>query len=135
MRNTIAAVVLSGLSGNASAEWVAGVNYSNYDPDAVDLDLGVLSGSLGYRFDLGEGVLIVPEGRAGFGVVDDSAGGVNVEIDQAYVFTLRGEYDFGNGVYIYVAPSYGYIEATAQGFGVSVTDDTDDFGMGGGAGY
>ena len=57
------------------------------------------------------------------------------ELDSFLAFSLRGQYDFQSGLYLYAAPSYARAEFTASAGGVSVSEDDWEFGIGGGAGY
>ena len=121
----------------ASAQWVAGGGYLNLsdDEDGVDVSLGGIYGSLGYLIE-GEGNFnFLPEIRLGVGISDDTVFGIDIELDTFFALSLRGQYDFESGLYLYAAPSYGRAEFTASAGGVSVSDDDWEFGFGGGAGY
>ncbi|MEL6448653.1 MAG: outer membrane beta-barrel protein [Pseudomonadota bacterium] len=123
----------------ASAQWVVGGGYLNLsdDDDGIDVSLGAVYGSLGYIIE-GEGQFsFIPEVRVGFGVSDDTNSGVDVELDTFFALSLRGQYDFESGLYLYAAPSYARAEFTATSplFSGSVSEDDWEFGIGGGAGY
>lgn len=125
--------------------WVAGVSYMNLsdETDGVDISVGGVVGSLGYQFKSGENFYLVPEVRLGTGVSSDSflfSGiGVEVELDSFTALSLRGQFEFDNGLYLYAAPTYANAEFTtslsAVGLKESVTEDSWEFGVGGGVGY
>ncbi|MGL4939209.1 outer membrane protein [Shewanella sp.] len=125
--------------------WVAGVSYMNLsdESDGVDISVGGVAGSLGYQFKSGENFYLVPEVRLGTGVGSDSFSlsgiDVEVELDTFIALSLRGQFEFDNGVYLYAAPTYANAEFTAKAsyFGqtASSTEDSWEFGVGGGVGY
>lgn len=137
MKNSLIALALLLFSLPASAQWVAGGGYINLsdDEDGVDVSLGGIYGSIGYVIE-GEGEFyFLPEVRLGLGISDDTVFGVDVELDSFLAFSVRGQYDFESGLYLYAAPSYARAEFTASAGGLSVSDDDWEFGFGGGAGY
>ncbi len=126
------------LSFGAHAQWTAGVSYTDASID--DFKLGAIVASIGYRFPITDTFALVPEVRAGFGVGDDTRniGGVLVtaEVDTLYGFSNRFQYEFPDTNFVmFGVASYVNYEFTAKGNGVSVSDDTWEFGYGGGAGY
>lgn len=137
-KRALLAAALVSVSMSASANWVLGVGYSNLSDseDDIDISLGAIVASAGYKYAINEAFTLVPELRYGIGVSDDEVFGVNIELDSFYAFTLRGEFDVSENVYAYVAPSYGKLEMTASAGGFSESDSTDwEFGFGGGLGY
>ncbi|MDX1492390.1 MAG: hypothetical protein R3332_14005 [Pseudohongiellaceae bacterium] len=79
--------------------------------DDVDLDLGVVTATLGYKFSSEtSNFSLTPELRVGVGAGDDTFSGVTFEIDQTYGLNVRGQWDFSNNTYFFVAPSYMNLE-------------------------
>ncbi|MDH1627182.1 outer membrane protein [Shewanella xiamenensis] len=126
-------------------QWVAGVSYMNLADESNGLDISVdgIAGSLGYQFKSGENFYLVPELRFGTGVGSDSfsVSGINVEVelDSFTALSVRVQFEFDNGLYLYVAPSYANAEFTASasfmGQSATSTEDSWEFGVGGGVGY
>ncbi len=124
-----------------STNWVGGISYMNLSED--DISLGGIVGSLGYKIKSGDNFYIIPEVRIGTGISDDSFSelgvDVDVELDHFLALSLRGQFEFDNGVYLFAAPTYANAKFTAsasQGSqSASVTDDSWELGIGGGAGY
>lgn len=114
---------------------VGGVNYSRIsDEDAgVSVDLSALSGSIGYSFDTSTAFRIVPEARVGFGISDDTVSGVKVKLESFYGIDVRGE--FGDTLYGFIVPSYTNYRTKATFGGLSASDNSWEFGIGGGVGY
>ena len=137
MKRLLTAIAFLAFSIPASAQWVAGGGYLNLsdDDDGIDVDVGGIYGSLGYLIE-GEGNFsFLPEIRLGVGVSDDSVLGFDVELDSFFALSLRGQYDFESGLYLFAAPSYARAEFTVSSGGFSDSDDDWEFGIGGGAGY
>lgn len=137
MKNFLIALSFLFISIPASAQWVAGGGYLNVSDDdgGVDVSLGGLYGSVGYVIESEGNFYFLPEVRLGVGISDDTVFGVDVELDTFFALSVRGQYDFDSGLYLYAAPSYARAEFTASSGGVSVSDDDWEFGIGGGAGY
>lgn len=128
---TASAIVLA--SSSAMAEWTGGIAYSQMSDD--DLDFGLLIGSVGYEIK-GEGNFkFVPELRYGVSVDNDMIEGVELKINRFLSLSVRGEYDFKNGAYAFIAPSYTNAELEASANGFSASDDASEFGIGTGLGY
>jgi opacity protein-like surface antigen len=152
--NSIALTLLS-LSLTASANWQVGggfANLSNDIGDGDDLSLNVLYGSASYKIESSyKDFSFVPELRIGTGVGDDSVtdsftfynGYNNVHIDNKIKFEVkslialsaRAQYEFSNGAYVYVMPSYANLDIKASSHGESFSDDNWEFGIGTGVGY
>ncbi len=137
MKRFLLATIILFFSIPASAQWVAGGGYINLSDseDGVSVDLGGIYGSLAYVIEAEGNLTFMPELRLGLGVSDDTISGVKVELDNFFAFSVRGQFDFDSGVYLYAAPSYARAELTASAFGLSVSDDDWEFGFGGGFGY
>ena len=112
LKKALLAAALVSVSMSASANWVLGVGYSNLSDseDDIDISLGAIVASAGYKYAINEAFTLVPELRYGIGVSDDEVFGVDIELDSFYAFTLRGEFDVSENVYAYVAPSYGKLD-------------------------
>ncbi len=137
MKRLLTAMAFLAFSIPASAQWVAGGGYVNLsdDDDGIDVDVGAIYGSLGYLIE-GEGNFsFLPEIRLGIGISDDTVFGVDVELDSFFALSVRGQYDFDSGLYLFAAPSYARAEFTASSGGISASEDDWEFGIGGGAGY
>ena len=120
----------------ASAQWTVGGGYANYSEEDGDLELslGGVYGSAGYKYENGQ-ISFIPEIRIGVGVADDSVEGINVEIDSFLALSLRGQYEVTKDFSVFLQPSYGRLELTANFNGQSVSDDEWEFGFGGGAAF
>lgn len=137
--------MIAGTSFSSLANWVGGVSYINLseEDDGLEISLGGISGSLGYKIDSDNNFYFMPEVRIGTGISDDSVSilgvDVDVEMDSFIALSVRGQYELDNGVYLFAAPSYANVELTAkaslEGQSASETEDSWEFGIGGGLGY
>lgn len=144
-KKTALAILIAGSSFSSFANWVGGVSYINLsdENDGLEISLGGISGSLGYKIDSDNNFYFMPEVRIGTGISDDSVTmfgvDVDVEMDSFIALSVRGQYELNNGVYLFAAPSYANVELTASasqgGQSASVTEDSWEFGFGGGVGY
>ncbi|MFY8273291.1 outer membrane protein [Pseudoalteromonas sp. SSDWG2] len=137
LKKSLVALALVGTSFASQANWQAGVGYVNLsDSEGGDsISLNALVGSLGYKFKSSDSFYFMPELRLGTGLGDDDLYGIKVEVESFMALSLRGQYDFDNGMYLYGAPSYANVEVKASGYGASATEDEWEFGLGGGLGY
>lgn len=118
------------------------MNLSDED-DGLDISLGGIVGSLGYKIKSGNNFYLIPEVRVGKGISDDSVSvlgvDVDVELDGFLALSLRGQFELDNSIYLFAAPTYANAEFTASasqgGRSASATEDSWEFGVGGGAGY
>lgn len=121
--------------------WVAGVGYTNLsdDDEGIDISVGAIVASLGYKIKSGDNFFITPELRLGTGISDDSiaiyGGNLDIELERLVALTVRGEFEFNNGFYLYAAPTYANVRLKVSGFGPVVSEDSWEFGVGGGLGY
>jgi len=133
-------------SHEKSGSVVFGVDLLNYnlESDGLEIDIAVLRGTLGYKYSFNENLSIMPEVFAGGGIQDDTVNvlGVDIdnEIDSFYGFSIKGMYEFDEGLYGFVGPTYGKIDATAStdiGNGVrfSSSGSDSDWGVLGGIGF
>ena len=121
--------------------WVAGMGYTSFSEseDNVDISVGAIWGSLGYQIKATDKFYVTPEVKIGKGIGSDTiisgSTPIDVELDSYLAVSLRGEYDFQNGAYLFVAPTYAKGE-----FNVNVGSDFAEssswkFGAGIGASY
>jgi opacity protein-like surface antigen len=122
------------LSSVASAQWTFSGGYANYNEEdsGVDINLGAIYASAGYEYTSGK-MTFMPELRLGVGVADDTVFGVNVEIDSFVVASIRGQYNVTDSFGVFLQPSYGRSAVSASAGGQSASDNTTEFGFGGGA--
>lgn len=135
---SVAVASLLAASAMASAQgWNFGGGYANYmEDEGIDINLGVIYGAVGYAYESGN-MTWMPELRFGTGVSDDtvrfSGVDVDVEIDTFIVASLRGQYNVTETFGVFLQPSYGRLDVTASAQGLSLSDNTSEFGFGGGA--
>lgn len=135
---SLSAVATDNLADN---HWVAGVGYTNLsdDEDGLDISLGAIVASLGYKIKSSDNFFITPEVRLGTGITDDTiaifGSRLDIELERLVALTVRGEFEFDNGFYLYAAPSYTNVRLKASGYGRDVSEDSWEFGIGGGLGY
>ena len=145
LKQVMLTTLLMGFSYTAFANWVGGFSYHHFmeEGDGISLNLGAVSGSLGYKVPMENNFYMIPEVRVGFGVRDDviSVLGNDIEagIDGFFVVSLKGQREFDNNLYVFIAPSYGNVDVTASAFvngqSFSGNEDTWVFGIGSGVGY
>ncbi|MEL7312861.1 MAG: outer membrane beta-barrel protein [Pseudomonadota bacterium] len=135
MKKIIAMLVLCTLSTPGVAQWVAGGGYINLSEDDLDVSVGGVYGSIAYQIEAEGNFMFLPELRIGVGVGDDTVDGITVELSTFLALSLRGQYEFDSGLYLYAAPSYAQAEFDFSGFFGSGSEDESEVGIGGGAGY
>lgn len=161
MRKLLATGALLIASHAAHAEFVAGIQLGNYavpDSDA-ETSINTAAATVGYRFPIAGGFSLTPELRYGVGISTQTEsiyeydeffyaeGEATFDIEKFYSITLRAQYNFANGLYLYTGPMYTTIEAKATGQGgiyytptdeliqsIDVTDSDKDDGIGVNAG-
>ena len=131
---TLSLSLLLSASMTANAGWTVSGGYGsfNQDIDTTDVTLAAVYASVGYAYESGD-VTFMPELRAGVGVEDDMLYGVNVELDNLVVASVRAQYNINDSFGVFIQPSYGRLESTARLGGQSVSDDAWETGLGGGA--
>jgi opacity protein-like surface antigen len=155
-KHTALALTLLSLSLTASANWQTGAGFANFSDsaDGDDLSLNIIYGSVSYKVEnSGKDYFFMPEFRIGTGVGDDTltenwsyqdgytgnsrviSSDIKFEIERFIALSLRGQYDFSNGAYVYVVPSYANLKAKVSYSGESDSDDSWEFGVGAGVGY
>ncbi|PID75082.1 MAG: hypothetical protein CSB23_05440 [Deltaproteobacteria bacterium] len=120
-----------------------------------DINLGVLSGTVGYTIPINETFSIVPQLRLGTGVIDYSVDyvyaifgnypgwvvvGVDTEVDYSLGAAVHFQANFKNGISVFAGPSYANVETTSTittflGAKDSFSDTFSEFGLGAGVGY
>ena len=137
MKKFISIVLLSMMPFAANAEWVGGVGYFNISDSesGISISLDGIAVSLGYNFDREGNFSFMPELRVGTGVGDDDLFGVKIEIESFVAFSIRGQYDFDSGAYLFAAPAYANLDLKGSAGGYSASEDEWEFGVGGGVGY
>lgn len=138
LKKTAIALSLICLPLTASAQWLAGTGYVHFSEDfgRDDLSLAAVYGSLAYKIDnSGHPFTFMPELRLGTGVSDDRAYGVKVEINRYIAISARGQYDYSNGVFVFVTPSYANLDLDFTNGDYSGSEDDWEFGIGAGVGY
>jgi hypothetical protein len=135
-------LLAAGVSAQASADWNAGLAYSNFqdDEDGIDISLDSVTLSVGYEFAVNNSKFsFMPELRLGFGVGDDNISefenNINVEIQTYYGVTARGTYHASPNFYVFLQPSYVNLEVKASSMGMSAKEDDWETGFGGGVGF
>ena len=142
MKKYIIAIIFTLFAAPALANWTMGVAYSNlsFSDDPDDLSFNVATLNIGYVYR-GEGsqFSFMPEIKVGTGVGDETirTSGVDVklEIDRAIAFTVRGSYDVNDYFTVFLQPSYTNVELTGSLQGISASEDTTEFGVGGGVSF
>ena len=127
-----------------STNWVGGISYINLsdEDEGLDISLGGVVGSFGYKIKSGDNFYLTPEVRIGVGIKDDtifySGIGFDVELDRFLALSVRGQFELDNGVYIFVAPTYANAKFTvsaSHGYSGASSTDSWELGVGGGVGY
>ena len=96
-------------------------------------------GSLGYRVEATDNFYLTPEVKIGMGIGSDTivveSTSVDVELDSYLAASLRAEYDFQNGAYLFVAPTYAKGDFNGNVGSNFAESSSWEFGAGIGAGY
>ena len=123
-----------------AAGFSTGVYYTNASVDGGDtLSLGAASAAVGYSFDFGGDLSLVPEVRFGIGLQDDTitilGNDITTEISDMTAVSLRVEYDTNVGVYYFAQPTWLDVglDVTSPNFGtLSASSSEVGFGIGAG---
>ncbi len=139
MRILLAALMLS-FSVMASANdsyWGVDYNMVDIDVEGISFDTGAIQGVYGkyVHSEAGTKFPLAIEGRLGLGITDDDVDGVTVETDYYFGIYARGEFAATHKLFPYALLGYSKIEATAKGFGGSLSDDDSDISFGIGTRY
>jgi hypothetical protein len=155
-KSSAIALTLLSLSLTASADSQVGGGFSYFSESSGgdDLLLNIVYGSVAYKIKNSEkNYFFIPELRIGTGVNDDSytvsrttqyGYGTNYiqysktttfEVEWFIALSFRGQYEFSNGAYVYVMPSYANIGTKVNSYGESFSKDNWEFGVGAGVGY
>jgi len=150
-KKSLIALTLLTLPLTASANWSAGAGYANIsdNEDGNDISLGVIYGAIAYEFAKENSPFsFVSEFRIGTGVSDDEgrllleegefaipeSANFKVEVERFTALSVRAQYNYDNGVYLYVMPSYANLDVKVSSMYGSGSDDSWEFGLGGGVG-
>jgi len=138
-KKTAFALTLLSLTLTASASnWQVGGGFGTLSENADDEDvsLNIIYGSVAYKIQKDDSnFFFVPELRLGKGIGDDSISDVTVDVERFIALSVRGQYEYGNGAYAYVVPSYANLKGKVTYKGKSASDDNWEFGFGAGIGY
>lgn len=137
LKKFLIALALLTLPLTVSANWLVGAGYASLsaEDDGDNLSLGAIYGSLAYEFpQVDSNFSFIPELRIGTGVSDDKIGSVAIEIERFTELSIRGQYNYDNGVYLFIMPSYANLDSKASFRGRSIRENEWEFGFGGGFG-
>ncbi|BDY06410.1 outer membrane beta-barrel protein [Ferrimonas sp. YFM] len=135
MKKVFLAALVASLPMAASANWVGGVDYAQLSDDTSDLEVGSLVFNAGYQFDQQNGFVLTPSFHLGFGVNDDSIGPIDIKVKSLYGAEVRGQFNFEQGAYAYLAPRYTNFDIEAEFAGNTASNDEWQFGAALGLGY
>jgi len=145
MDNLLKGLAIAGLitaSSLASAQWSVGGGYNNINAEDDFLDISLSAAYINFGYTYGEDAFtFTPDLRVGFAISDDTVRfqgvDVDVELDNYIVTSIRAQYNVTDSFAVFLQPSYGRFEltasASANGFSASESDDSWEFGFGGGA--
>ncbi|WP_133405327.1 outer membrane beta-barrel protein [Parashewanella tropica] len=137
-------LLLLGNSSIALANWEAGLHYINVmnDSNKNNYSISGIEGELGYQFILNNGFSLTPNIRIATGISDDKVSyqgtDYDLELERYFMLSLRGSYQFENGIRLFIQPNYVNIDGDAKSVNDRrnvYTDDEWEFGFGGGLGY
>lgn len=149
------------LAQSAAAQWEVTTGYSRLELDqGLSFDFGAAVIGVGYGFPINDALTITPMLRLAHGIKDDKVPyyvgstesgqpiqyelAAKIELGQYYGLQIRGEYQFSERAYLFVAPSYSVIETKItvnyRSVGLDSPDfsehfDRNGFGIGVGAGF
>ncbi len=126
--------------GASASERYWGFDYSMVDIEPEfggSFDTGVVQGVFGMYVNhlVGVSFPLAVEGRAGFGISDDSSDGITVETDNYFGAYARGELVISEKITPYGILGWSRIKATASALGESISESDSDFSFGVGARY
>lgn len=129
-----AAFAMTSLSAAAENRVTGSLGYSHFDLD-LGVELAAIVGTVGYEFNLGDGVSITPELRLGTGLDDSRLFMGRVELGRLFGAATRMTYTFQDpGFYLYGTVSYVDYKIKASGPFFRNSSGTE-FGFGAGLGY
>lgn len=100
-------LILLSISLTANAEWVGGIGKTNLTTTRAGLNVQIdgLEASLGHKFNLGNHWSITPKYSLSRGIESDHLTFAGVGLDfkskKVEIFSVRGQYDFNDGVYFF----------------------------------
>ena len=130
---SVAAILAGAIAAPAAAnaEAYANLGYTQFSAD--DVDVGGITGRLGYKFNPNFGI----EGEATFGVSNDTADflgtPVEIELNHQYGVYGIGFLPLGDSVELFGRVGYSTIDAEGSFGGFSAGVDDDGIAFGGGA--
>ena len=130
---SVAAILAGAIAAPAAAnaESYANLGYTQFSAD--DVDVGGITGRLGYKFNPNFGI----EGEATFGVSNDTADflgtSVEIELNHQYGVYGIGFLPLGDSVELFGRVGYSTIDAEGRFGGFSAGVDDDGIAFGGGA--
>lgn len=113
-------LIASAEDNQPNREWVGGLGFLSLseDIDKKSIELGAIVGSLGYKINIHDNFYLIPEVRVGLGAGSNSVSDsksignykemskLEAEIDSLVAFSVRGQFKFKSGIYLYAAPTY-----------------------------
>jgi len=141
-KNTVIALALLSLSLTASAEGEVGAGFGSLSKsfDDNDISFNLIYISVAYNLENSEeNYFIMPEVRVYKGLNEESVYAYNkdtiVELDTFVSISIRAQYDFSNGAYAYVRPSFSNFKGKLDYSGLRDPGKIWELGVGTGLGY
>lgn len=134
---SLAAALALGSISSADDGWYgkAGVLSISESDSGQSLDLVGLYVGAGYEFEAGNNFFVSPEFRVATGINEDDVFGADVDIDLAWIASVRGIWRDESGFYAFGTLGYGDLKLNVStGFG-SGSGSADDMLIGAGIGY
>ena len=142
LKNTIIALTLLSLSLTASAEGEVGAGFGSLSKsfDDNDISFNLIYISVAYNLENSEGnYFIMPEVRVYRGMNEESVYAYDkdtiVELNTFISISIRAQYDFSNGAYAYVRPSFSNFTGKLDYSGLRDPGKIWELGIGAGLGY
>lgn len=126
-----AALLLTATTANA--DLYGGGHYTQLESDGIKL--GGIGANLGYEHSINMKTAVIAEAKFGLGVQDETEYGVNLELDDYRIFSVKAKYITDTGVYFTGSLSHATINLTASYRGYEYSDSGSEAGYGAGIGY
>jgi hypothetical protein len=133
MKRAIATIVCLAVMYGSSAfadGWEGEVGYMTIGDS--DIDVGALYGFVGYGLDHSDSYSSTFEIMAGFGIDDDSATEmgieIDVELDSMFGLGYKGTFKIDDSWSVYYRAMYAQVDISADAMGISLDMDESDFG-------
>ena len=127
----IAALALAAAGAQAQLYGELGYSALNVEGAGSSIDLGALTGTLGY----GVHENLAVEGMLAFGVQDDKIGGAKVELEHSYGLFAKPRIMLSPNFELFGRVGYGTTQIKADVAGFSATEDGESVNYGAGANY